>query len=142
MYPDIMHMYLNDKYHRSQFILNENNINDYLIEQFSAFDESKVVLLILLDSKRSKRYCGVIANSVFSTDDTSVRTITELAIQYGAVSAILAHNQVDGCSLPSQQVVKKTIEIKRELELVNVYLIDYFIVTISGCISLSECGLI
>lgn len=40
MYPDIMHMYLNDKYHRSQFILNENNINDYLIEQFSAFDES------------------------------------------------------------------------------------------------------
>lgn len=100
------------------------------------------MLLILLDSKRSIRYCGVIANSVFSTDDTSVRTITELAIQYGAVSAILAHNQVDGCSLPSQQVVKKTIEIKRELELVNVYLIDYFIVTISGCISLSECGLI
>lgn len=142
MYPIIMQMYLNDKYHNSHMILNENNINDFFIRQFSAYADSEVVLLVLLDPKRSIKYCGVIANSHFSIADISVGTITELAVKNGAVSAIIAHNRIRGSSLPSQQDVKKTIEIKRQLELVKVYLIDHYLITNSDCISFAECGLI
>ena len=75
MYPIIMQMYLNDKYHNSHMILNENNINDYFVKQFSAYTDSEVVLLVLLDPKRSIRYCGVIANSHFLISYISVGTI-------------------------------------------------------------------
>ena len=99
------------------------------------------MLLLLMDTKGKEVYCGMIGNGELRCANISIREIVTLALNYGAASAILAHNHPSGFAIPSKEDVLVTRELKKALSLVDVMLVDHFIVADHDSVSLAETGL-
>lgn len=142
MLPDVTRLYLLDKYHNPGKVLNRSNVAGYIIDRFVGYEETEHVLLILLDKKDKEVYSGMICKGDFHSANISVRDIVTLALNYGAVYAIIAHSHPSGWAMPSKDDILATRELKKALDLVNVQLIDHFIVADHDCVSLAESGLL
>jgi DNA repair protein RadC len=64
------------------------------------------------------------------------------ALHYNAAALILAHNHPSGVAEPSQSDRMLTDALKQALSLVDVRVLDHFIVAGSGCLSLAERGMV
>ncbi|MBQ3264963.1 MAG: RadC family protein [Ruminococcus sp.] len=142
MIPDVTRLYMLDKYHNADKVLDSENIARYIIDKFIGYEEKEHVLLILMDKKGKEVYSGMIARGDFHSANISVREIVTLALNYGAVSAILAHSHPSGYAMPSREDVMVTRDLKKALALVKVELVDHFIVADHDCVSLAESELI
>ena len=142
MIPDVTRLYLVDKYHNPSKVLSYANMAEYIIDKFVGFEEKEHVLLILMDTKGKEVYSGMIAHGDFVSANISIREIVTLALNYGASMAIIAHSHPSGNALPSKEDVMTTIQLKEALALVNVDLLDHFIVADHDCVSLAESNLI
>ena len=142
MFPDVTRLYMLDKYHNPDKVIDSDNIARYIIDRFIGYEETEHVLLLLLDKKGKEVYCGMIARGDFFSANISVREIVTLAMNYGAVSAVLAHSHPSGYAMPSKEDVLVTIGLKKALALVEVQLVDHFIVADHDCVSMAESGII
>lgn len=142
LYPAVTRLYMVDKYENPYKILNFGNIPGFILNKFIGFEETEHVFLLLMDKKGKEVYSGMIAQGDFDSCPISIRQIVTLAINYGATSAVLAHSHPSGLALPSQNDVLITRDLKEALELVNITLLDHFIVADHDCVSLAETGII
>lgn len=142
MIPDVTRLYLLDKYHNPDKVIDYDNVAGYIIDRFIGYEETEHVLLLLLDTKGKEVYSGMISKGDFRSANISFRDIATLALNYGAVYAILAHSHPSGYAMPSKEDVLVTKDLKKALKLVDVELIDHFIVADHDCVSLAETGLI
>lgn len=142
MIPDITRLYLLDKYHNPQKVIDHSNVSAYIIDRFVGYEEKEHVLLLLMDAKGKEVYNGIISYGDFCSAGISFREIVTLALNYGAVSAFIAHSHPSGQALPSQEDVLVTRDLKDALHTVGVELLDHFIVADHDCVSMAESGLI
>ena len=142
LFPGVTRMYMLDKYENPDKAIGYEYVADYIKDKFIGFEETENVLLILMDKKGKEVYSGMIAHGDFDTAQISVRSIITLAINYGATSAFLAHSHPSGLALPSKEDVLVTHSLKEALKLVNVALLDHFIVADHDCVSMAETGII
>ena len=142
LFPGVTRLYMLDKYENPDKTLNYGSIPNFILNKFIGYEESEHVFLLLLDKKGKVVYSGMIADGDFDAASVSVRRIVTLAINYGATSAVLAHSHPSGFALPSKEDVMTTREIKKAMELVNVILIDHFIVADHDCVSMADSGII
>lgn len=70
------------------------------------------------------------------------REIVRAAIGHNAAAVILAHNHPGGTPRPSRADEALTKSLKAALALVDVRVLDHFIVTGEGCTSMAELGLV
>ena len=70
------------------------------------------------------------------------REVVKLALDHYADSLIVAHNHPGGAAEPSPSDIEWTGRLKKALELVDVRLLDHFIVTARQVVSLAEQGLL
>lgn len=70
------------------------------------------------------------------------REIVRAAIGHNAAAVILAHNHPSGVARPSRADEALTVALKAALALVDVRVLDHFIVTGEGCASMAEMGLV
>ena len=138
--PDVTRLYLTDKYDNPHKVLDTGRMANYVINRFVGFEETENVLLVLLDKKGKELYSGMIAHGDFNTAYVSIREIVTLALNYGAVLAVLAHSHPSGIAMPSREDGETTIRVKRALRLVGVELLDHFIVADHDCVSFAESG--
>lgn len=77
-------------------------------------------------------------------DQTSVypREVALRALHHGAAAVILAHNHPSGVAEPSRADEALTRNLKAALALLDIRVLDHFIVTKSGCTSMAERGLV
>ncbi|GGY24180.1 RadC family protein [Paludibacterium paludis] len=68
------------------------------------------------------------------------REIAKLGLLHNASSVIVAHNHPSGVATPSNDDIHLTRVLKSALKLVDIELLDHFIVTQGGCTSLAEHG--
>ena len=113
-----------------------------ILNKFIGYEETEHVFLLLMDKKGKEVYSGMIAHGDFDSAGISIRQIVTLAINFGATSAILAHSHPSGLALPSKSDVLTTRSLKEALKLVNITLLDHFIVADHDCVSLAESGII
>ncbi|WP_407386286.1 RadC family protein [Ruminococcus sp.] len=142
MIPDITRMYLVDKYHNPRKVMDYEHISSYIIDKFVGYEEREHVLLILMDTKGKEVFSGIISRGDFCSASLSFREIVTLALNYGAVSAFIAHSHPSGQALPSKEDVLVTRDLKDALKAVGVNLLDHFIVADHDCVSLAESGVI
>ena len=142
LFPGVTRLYMLDKYENPDKTIGYEYVADYIKDKFIGFEETENVLLILMDKKGKEVYSGMIAHGDFDTAQISVRNIITLAINYGATSAFLAHSHPSGLALPSKEDVLVTRSLKEALKLVNVALLDHFIVADHDCVSMAETGII
>lgn len=140
--PGVTRLYMMDKYDNPDRIMDFSQIGNYIADRFIGYEDKEHVLLILMDTKAKIVYSGMIGHGGFSSADISIRTIVTLAINYGAVAAVLAHNHPSGLALPSKEDVLVTRDIKKALKLMNVTLLDHYIVADHESVSLAESGII
>ena len=77
-------------------------------------------------------------------DQTSVypREVALRALHHGAAAIILAHNHPSGVAEPSRADEALTRNLKAALGLLDIRVLDHFIVTRAGCTSMAERGLV
>lgn len=77
-------------------------------------------------------------------DNTTVypREVVKQALHRNAAAVILAHNHPSGVAEPSEADQLITRRIREALELVDIRLLDHFVVGDSACVSLAARGLI
>ena len=141
LFPGVSRLYLVDKYQNADKIIDYDRIADYIADKFITFEEKENILLLLLDKKGKVLYCGMIAHGDFNSANFSIRDVVTLAINYGAVYAIVAHNHPSGVALPSREDVEATVDASKALKLIDVRLLDHFIVADHECVSMAESGL-
>ncbi len=139
--PDVTRAYYTAKYENDQGPLNFDSLPDYIFRKFIGYSARERVLLILADVKGREVFCGFISEGGFETIQMSIRDIVRLAMNYGAASAIVAHNHPSGVALPSAEDLKATLRLREALALVEIELLDHFIVANEECISFAQSGL-
>jgi DNA repair protein RadC len=70
------------------------------------------------------------------------REIVKAALQHNAAAVILAHNHPSGAAEPSRADELLTQTLKQALALVDVKVLDHFIVTAASVMSFTERGLL
>jgi DNA repair protein RadC len=104
--------------------------------------EHEVFVVVLLDAQ----------NRVFATEElfrgtltqTSVypREVVKLALRHNAAGVIFAHSHPSGEAEPSQADQLLTTSLKQALALVDIKVLDHFIVASGSALSFSERGLL
>jgi len=138
---EISRRYLRECLERGNTLTSPEDTRNFLITELSGRSH-EVFACLFLDTKHR-----VIAfNEMFhgTIDGASVypREVVKRALQHNAAALILAHNHPSGIAEPSNADIAITTRLKAALELIDVRVLDHFIVGDGCCISFIEEGLI
>ena len=116
-------------------------VRDYLRLRLASLPH-EVFLVLLLDAQNRL----IVAEELFrgSLTQTSVypREVVKLALAHNAAAAIFAHNHPSGLAEPSRADELLTRALKDALALVDVKVLDHFLIAGSGVMSFAERGLL
>lgn len=102
----------------------------------------EVSLVLLLNRQNRLINCVELSRGTVAENTVYVREVVKLALDHYADSLIVAHNHPGGAAEPSPSDIEWTGRLKKALELVDVRLLDHFIVTARQVVSLAEQGLL
>lgn len=138
---ELSQRYLAETLKRDSIFSSANQTRQYL--QIQLRDEpNEVFAILLLDSQyrllsfRKLFYGTINAASVYP------RVIVKQALDANAAAIILAHNHPSGVAEPSQADKHITQTIKQAMCLIDVDVIDHFIIGDGVCVSFAERGLL
>ena len=127
---------------QSRDVLNSPQaVRDYLVLKLGSLTK-EVFLVLFLDTQnrlvaREEMFSG-------SLKETSVypREVVKRALHHNAASVIFAHNHPSGIAQQSQADELLTKQLKQALALIDVRVLDHFIVAGNNTLSFSERGLL
>ncbi len=132
---------LDEELHRECVLSAPGTVRDYLRLFFVGREYESFVVLFLDAQNRL-----IVAKELFrgSLTQTSVypREIVKEALRHNAAAVIFAHNHPSGVPEPSHADKQLTISLKQALSLVDVKVLDHFIVAGATTLSFAERGLI
>jgi len=98
--------------------------------------------VIFLDAQhRGHRRRGDVSRHAYATS-VYPREVVKRALALNAAAVIFAHNHPSGVAEPSQSDRLLTDALKQALQLVDVRVLDHFIVAGAGCLSFAEKGML
>jgi hypothetical protein len=77
-----------------------------------------------------------------ATSPITIATIIRMALRHNAAAVIFAHNHPSGVAEPSQADQLLTTSLKQALALVDIKVLDHFIIASGSALSFSERGLL
>jgi DNA repair protein RadC len=127
---------------QQQDVLNSPKaVRDYLVLKLGSLTK-EVFLVLFLDTQN--RLLATEEMFSGSLKETSVypREVLKRALHHNAASVIFAHNHPSGITQQSQADELLTKQLKQALDLVDVRVLDHFIVAGNSTLSFSEKGLL
>ncbi len=133
--------HLQEQLMREAVFTSAEHVRTYLSSQLRHSQREIFAVLFLDTQHRLIRYQELFMGTI---DAAAVypREVVKAALQYNAAAVILAHNHPSGVAEPSQADISITDKIKRALNLVDVRLLDHFVVGDGSPVSLAERGLV
>lgn len=133
--------YLRECLERGDTLSSPDDTRNFLITELSGCSQ-EVFACLFLDTKHriitfDKMFFGTIDSA-----NVYPREIVKKALQHNAAALILAHNHPSGIAEPSNADVQLTKRLKETLELVDVRVLDHFVIGDGCCVSFIEEGLI
>jgi DNA repair protein RadC len=132
---------LNEQLQQRDVFKSPQQVRDYLVLKLGGLTR-EVFLVLFLDTQ----------NHLVATEEMFVGTLTQTsvyprevlkrALHHNAASVIFAHNHPSGIAKQSQADELLTKELKQALALVDVRVLDHFIVAGNNTLSFSEKGLL
>jgi DNA repair protein RadC len=104
--------------------------------------EHEVFVVLLLDSHNRVLQATELFRGTLSQTSVYPREVVKLALAANAAAVIFAHNHPSGVSEPSKADELLTQQLKSALALVDVRVLDHFIVAGADALSFSERGLL
>ncbi len=120
---------------------NPSMVRDFLTLQCAEY-QSEVFGVVHLDSKHRPIHTGVLFNGTI--DDAAIypREVVKSVLKYNSAAVIFYHNHPSGVSCPSLSDKSITNRLKGALALIDVRVLDHFIIGLDGGYSFAENGLI
>ena len=132
---------LNEQLQQRDVFKSPQQVRDYLVLKLGSLSR-EVFLVLFLDTQNRL----VATEEMFSGSlkETSVypREVVKRALHHNAASVIFAHNHPSGIAQQSQADELLTKQLKQALALVDVRVLDHFIVAGNNTLSFSERGLL
>lgn len=103
-------------------------------------EKEEILVLMLLGSDGRLAYCREVHRGSLHEVPMYIRELTNLAINYKADTAIIAHNHPSGKALPSSGDMDSTKALMQALESIQVTLEDHIIFTKTDYCSMKNSG--
>jgi DNA repair protein RadC len=116
-------------------------VRDYLRLRIGAL-EHEVFLALLLDSQHRVLKTIELFRGTLSQTSVYPREVVKAALAANAAAMIFAHNHPSGVAQPSQADELLTRQLREALALVEIKVLDHFIVAGNQCLSFAERGLL
>ena len=94
-----------------------------------AWSDYERAMLVSLDSRKRVRAAVWLREGTSDRVSLDIKNVVAAAIKGGTDAVVLCHNHPNGVALPSLEDMDATGSIARALGLVNVHLLDHFILT-------------
>ncbi len=104
--------------------------------------EQEVFMAIFLDSQHRVTAAEELFHGTLTQTSVYPREVVKRALHHNAAALIFAHNHPSGVAEPSQSDRLLTDALKQSLSLVDVRVLDHFIVAGAGCLSFAESGML
>lgn len=104
--------------------------------------QQEVFVVLLLDAQHRVIASEELFHGTLTQTSVYPREVVKRALHHNAAAAIIAHNHPSGIAEPSQSDQLLTDALKQALALVDVRVLDHFIVAGAGCLSFAEKGLL
>ena len=116
-------------------------VRDYLRLRIGAL-KHEVFLALLLDSQHRVLKTIELFRGTLSQTSVYPREVVKAALAANAAAMIFAHNHPSGVAQPSQADELLTRQLREALALVEIKVLDHFIVAGNQCLSFAERGLL
>lgn len=116
-------------------------VRDYL--RLSLADkEHELFVVVLVDAQNRVLSCEEMFRGTLTETSVYPREIVKVALAANAAAAIFAHNHPSGASEPSRADESLTRQLKAALAMVDVNVLDHFVIAGSEFTSFAERGLL
>lgn len=116
-------------------------VRDYLRTKLASL-EHEVFVTLLLDSQHRLLQCLELFRGTLAQTSVYPREVVKVALAQNAAAMILAHNHPSGVAEPSRADELLTQALKQALALVDVRVLDHFVVAGADIVSFAERGLL
>lgn len=106
-----------------------------------AREESEQFVVMFLDTQHRLIEAETMFYGTLSQTSVYPREVVKRALQHNAAAVILAHNHPSGIADPSDADILLTVALRAALRLIDVRILDHFIVAENDALSLEESGL-
>jgi DNA repair protein RadC len=104
--------------------------------------QQEVFVALFLDAQHRVISSEELFQGTLTQTSVYPREVVKRALHHNAAAVIFAHNHPSGVAEPSQSDQLLTDALKQALTLVDVRVLDHFIVAGAGCLSFAEKGLL
>jgi DNA repair protein RadC len=118
-----------------------DHASDYLRAQL-AQNKREVFAMLLLDSQHQLIAYREMFKGTINSAAVYPRELVKQAMEDNAAAVILAHNHPSGIAEPSQADIQITQRIKQALALIDVVVLDHFVIGHSNAVSFAQRGLL
>lgn len=132
---------IENRYIRGQQLLSVLEVRDYLMLRLAPL-EHEVFGCLLLDNQQHILAYQELFRGTINSVNVYPREVVKLSLQHNAAALILVHNHPSGEPEPSQADLAITERLVSALELVDVRVLDHFIVAGTQTVSMAERGLL
>ena len=116
-------------------------VRDYLRLTFAG-RQHEVFVVLLLDAQHRVIACEELFRGTLTQTSVYPREVVKCALRHNAAAVIFAHNHPSGVAEPSHADEILTRSLKSALSLVDIQVLDHFIVAGSRTMSFAERGLL
>ena len=131
--------YIKEELRANPIFTSPQMVRDYLAVQMRGY-QREVFVILLLDSRHQLLDFHELFQGTIDMASVYPREIVKLALQNNAAAVIVAHNHPSGVAEPSQSDIAITRRIKQALALVDIRLLDHFIIGRGAVTSLADTG--
>ena len=133
--------YLESGLARQDILSNPKMTRDYLLAQLRAHPH-EVFACLFLDNRHHIISFDRMFNGTIDGASVYPREVVKRALAHNAAAVIFAHNHPSGVAEPSGADINLTQRLKAALELVDIRVLDHFVIGDSEAVSFAERGLL
>jgi DNA repair protein RadC len=133
--------YLQEQITRSPPITSPDITRDFLKSRLMSY-QHEVFSCIFMDNRHALLAFEELFSGTIDGASVYPREVVKRCLQHNAAAVIFAHNHPSGIAEPSQADIAITQRLKEALALVEIRVLDHFVVGTNSVISLAERGLL
>ncbi|MDO9150545.1 MAG: DNA repair protein RadC [Methylotenera sp.] len=132
---------LNEQLQQRDVFQSPQQVRDYLVLKLGALTR-EVFMVLFLDAQNRLTAAEELFSGTLTQTSVYPREVVKRAIYHNAASVIFAHNHPSGTTQQSAADEQLTQQLKQALALVDVRVLDHFIVAGNQTLSFAERGLL
>ncbi len=132
---------LNEQLQQRDVFKSPQQVRDYLVLKLGGLTR-EVFLVLFLDTQNQLVVTEEMFTGTLTQTSVYPREVVKRALHHNAASVIFAHNHPSGIAQQSQADELLTKQLKQALALVDVRVLDHFIVAGNNTLSFSERGIL